>query len=539
MFSLRRAVYFLVIFLISQPLLAQSSSSNSNYTIYALIAVGLFVIVGAILTLSDNLIQIEAKDQGVDLEEKETSISSVLGGILGKSNPAFTSGAPVHRFKKGFDIDITGAAQKVVDSSILVNRYAVRPTNFRGIAPIPRLEVAVGDEVKAGDILFADKKNPTIKFVAPVSGEVVEIRRGEKRSISDVIILADKEIKYKVFDVPNLDGPRAELIDFLAVSGGLALINQRPYDELPSITLVPENIFISTFDTAPLAADQGLLLDGKEKAFANGIKVLRKLTTGKVHLGLDARGVAPRNIFKNAEGAQKHWFAGPHPAGNVGVQMHHTAPISRTGKVWTLRPQDVATIGELFLTGRYDVSRVVAVTGKVESPRYIKTYLGANIGEILKDSFTEDNVRIIAGDVLTGKKTNVEGFLNAQDEQLTVVTEGNKFEMFGWLLPLKPRPSISGTIPSFGDLKFDVNTNTHGEKRAFVVTGQYESMLPMDVLPQHLFKAIMAGDFERMEGLGINELSEEDVALCEFACTSKQPLQAILRDGLDMMAEQG
>lgn len=538
-FSISRAVYFLVIFLISQPIFAQSSSSNSNYTIYALVGVGLLVIIGAILTLSDNLINVEAQDQGVTLDQNETSISSVLGGVFGKSNPVYTGGAPVHRFKKGFDIDLTGEASRVVDTSPGVNRFSVRPPNYRGIAPIPRMEVAAGDEVKAGDILFADKKDPTIKFVAPVSGEIVEVRRGAKRAIVDVIILADKEIAYKDLSAPSLDASREDIMDYLAQAGALTLVNQRPFDVLPSMSIVPENIFISTFDTAPLAADQSILLEGKEQAFAKGITVLKQLTSGNVHLGLDARGDAPKNVFKNAEGAQKHWFSGPHPSGNVGVQMHHAAPISRTGKVWTLRPQDVATIGELFISGRYDVSRTVAVTGKVEHPRYVKTYMGASVGELLKDTITEDNVRIIAGDVLTGKKTDAEGFLNVHDEQITVVTEGNTFEMFGWLLPLKPRPSISGTIPSFGDLKFDVNTNSHGEKRAFVVTGQYESMLPMDILPQHLFKAIMAGDFERMEGLGINELSEEDVALCEFACTSKMPLQSILRDGLDMMSEQG
>ena len=539
MFSLRRAVYFLAIFLISQPILAQSSSSNSSYLIYALIGMGLVVIIGAILTLSDNLINIEAQDQGVDLEQPETSVGSLIEGVLGKSNPAFTEGAKVHRFKKGFDIMMTGEASKTIDSETTVNRFAVRPPNFRGIAPIPRMEVAVGDEVKAGDILFADKKDPTIKFVAPVSGELVEIKRGQKRSISDVIILADKEIKYKSFTAPSLDAPREELMSFLAMSGGLALLNQRPFDVLPSMSTIPENIFVSTFDTAPLAADQNLLMEGKEKAFAKGVLVLSKLTSGDVHLGLDAKGDAPASVFLNVEHAKKHWFSGPHPAGNVGVQMHHTAPISKTGRVWTVRPQDVATIGELFLSGKYDVSRTVAITGKVNNPRYIKTYMGASISDLLSEGLSEENVRIVAGDILTGKQTDKEGFLNAQDEQLTIVTEGNDFEMFGWLLPLKPRPSISGTIPSFGDLKFDVNTNTHGEKRAFVVSGQYESMLPMDVLPQHLFKAIMAGDFERMEGLGINELSEEDVALCEFACTSKMPLQSILRDGLDMMAEQG
>jgi len=215
-FSLRKAVYFLVIFLISQPLLAQSSSPNANYTVYALIGVGLVVIIGAILTLSDNLVHVEAQDQGVDLNDKETSVSSVLGSVFGKSDPSFTNGAPVHRFKKGFDINLAGAARATIDSRTTSNRFAVRPSNFRGIAPIPRMEVAVGDEVKAGDILFADKKDPTIKFVAPVSGEVVEIRRGQKRSISDVIILADKELNYKSFTTPNLDAPREDLMNFLA-----------------------------------------------------------------------------------------------------------------------------------------------------------------------------------------------------------------------------------------------------------------------------------------------------------------------------------
>lgn len=539
MFSPHRFALIAIIFLTSQPIFAQGSSSNSNYLVYALIGIGLFLLIGAIMTLSDNLIHIEAQDQGVDLEESETSFGSVVGSIFGKSNPSFTKSAPVHRFKKGFDIALTGAADKTIDSNVKVNRYAVRPSNFRGIAPIPRMEVGVGDEVKAGDILFADKKDPTIKFVAPVSGEIVEIRRGQKRSISDVIILADKEIKYKTFDPPSLDGSREDLMQFLAHSGALALVNQRPFDELPSMTTVPENIYISTFDTAPLAADQSLLMEGKQKSFAKGIEVLSKLTSGSVHVGLDASGEAPSSVFTDDNVAQKHWFSGPHPAGNVGVQMHHTAPITKTGKVWTLRPQDVATVGELFLTGRYDASRIVALTGKVNNPRYVSTYLGANVGEILASGTSEDNVRIVAGNVLTGKQTDVESFLNAKDEQITVISEGNQYEMFGWLLPLKPRPSISNTIPTFGDLKYDVNTNTHGEKRAFVVTGQYESMLPMDILPQHLLKAIMAGDFERMEGLGINELSEEDLALCEFACTSKMPLQKILREGLDMLAEQG
>ena len=271
--------------------------------------------------------------------------------------------------------------------------------------------------------------------------------------------------------------------------------------------------------------------------------VLNKLTNGKVHLGLNARGSeAPSSIFTAAQGVETHWFHGKHPAGNVGIQIHHISPISSGEKVWTLGVQEVITLGKVFLEGRYYADRVVAVTGaELKEPSYIKTFTGAKIGELVKDNLNNDNIRLISGDVLSGTKKTEEQFLGFFDDQVTVVEEGDYYEMFGWLAPVTPRPSISRTFPNFlfPDLKFKADTNTHGEKRAFVVTGQYEQMLPMDILPQHLMKAIIIGDIERMEGLGIHELSEEDVALCEFACTSKQSLQKILRDGLDLIREQG
>jgi len=301
------------------------------------------------------------------------------------------------------------------------------------------------------------------------------------------------------------------------------MISQRPFGVIPDATDIPSNIFVSTFDSAPLAPDLSFVVEGQGAAFQKGLDVLGMLTEGAVHLGLDARGDAsPSNVFTEATGVQKHWFHGKHPVGNVGIQIHHISPIAGNDKVWTLGVQEVITIGKLFAEGKFDASRIIAVTGSESStPGYVKTYLGANVGALA--GTVGDNVRLVSGDVLSGAQKSKEEFLDFRDDQITTIKEGNEYEMFGWLAPMDARPSVSQTFL---------------EKRAFVVTGQYEKVLPMDIYPQHLMKAIIVNDFERMEGLGINELLEEDVALCEFACTSKQPLQSILREGLEIMREQ-
>jgi Na+-transporting NADH:ubiquinone oxidoreductase subunit A len=238
---------------------------------------------------------------------------------------------------------------------------------------------------------------------------------------------------------------------------------------------------------------------------------------------------------------EKHYFTGAHPAGNVGVQIHHIAPIARGEVVWTVGAQEVVFIGRLFLEGHFNTERLVAVAGpEVNKPSYIKTYTGANLETLINDQAKVENVRVISGDVLTGKNIGKSGYLGFYDSLVSVIEEGDFYEMFGWILPSYARPSISPTFPwtLFPNEEFDVNTNTHGEERAFVVTGQYESVLPMRIYPVHLLKAIMANDFELMEGLGIYELAEEDLALCEFVCTSKTNVQEILREGLDYMYEQ-
>lgn len=521
-------------------LMAQAGSSDVSL-IAVLIILGALLLVGAIVTVSENLLQIEAKKQNIDTKEKNVSLFPRVSELLGKKGKKYTKGEGVFHLSRGHNILLNGDAEK---KTLIkpVTRFAVRPTNFRGIAPIPKLVVKEGDEVMAGDELFFDKSNPDIKYCAPVSGEVVEIRRGAKRSIKEVIILADKKQQSRVYQLPDLaKASREELVQFLIGSGMWPLINQRPYDIVPDPNVVPRDVFISTFDTAPLAPDMNYVIDGNEKAFQKGIDVLARLTSGQVHLGLDANGDnAPSKAFTEAKNTDRHWFSGKHPAGNVGIQIHHINPIRPGHTVWTMNVQNVVALGRLFIEGKYDLSRLIAVGGsKAKTPAYIKTFMGANVGDIL--GAVSEDVRIIAGDVLTGRKVKVDDFIDATTDQITLIKEGNYLELFGWLLPLELRPTISKTFPNFliPNLKFDGDTNTHGEKRAFVVTGQYEEVLPMKMFPQHLMKAILANDFEQMEGLGIHELSEEDIALCEFVCTSKQPLQSILRDGLELMREQG
>lgn len=510
---------------------------------YSLIGLSIVLLMWAIVSITDSLIQVEAKKHGADTKNNNYSLFPSLKGFGGSQGSSSIGGDPLIKLKKGFDIKLVGKADPKIISKGSVLRFAVRPPDFRGISPIPKLMVAEGDEVKAGEPIFFDKLNPEIKYAAPVSGEIVEVRRGQKRAITDVVILADKEMQYHVYDVPSLDADRTVLVDFLCATGGWTMINQRPFDIVPDRTVTPKNIFISTFNTTPLAPDNNLKVAGKEAQFQKGLEVLSKLTDGKVHVGLDGNNVSSvPDAFRNAEGVSKHWFKGPHPAGNVGIQIHHIAPINNGDTVWTLDVDGVITIGELFTSGKFDAERLVAITGaEVKNPSYIRTYAGANVGDLLREQLDEDqHVRIINGDILTGRKVSKDTFLSFDTSHITVAKEGDYYEMFGWLLPLKPRPSISRTFPNFlfKNHKFEADTNAHGERRAFVVTGQYESVLPMNLYPQHILKAIMTNDFEKMEGLGLAELSEEDVALCEFVCTSKTPVQNILRQGLDMLRDQ-
>jgi Na+-transporting NADH:ubiquinone oxidoreductase subunit A len=530
--------------LISSSLLAQGASGgNSNILLYSLLAVVVLFILGLLIQVSDNLLGIKAKQIGLDQEEHNFSVFPRLNEIFAVPKPNYLGSAPYVSLKKGFDILLEGAAERK-KLSAQARTFAVQPPNFKGISPIPKMEVEVGSEVQAGDVLFYAKAQPNIKFVTPVSGEIIAINRGPKRAITEVVILADKTQRYRVLAPPSLDTcTREELRSFLMESGGWSLLRQRPFNVIPGEEDAPRDIFISTFDTAPLAPDANYIVADKAAEFQRGLDVLARLTDGDVWLGLDARGKnAPAEAFTKASGVKMCWFSGQHPAGNVGVQIHHIRPIRSGEQVWTLGVQEVITIGALFTQQRFQAARVVALTGnEFAQTGYVDTFIGANIGDLLAGNLKNDHIRVISGDVLSGAaKTNAE-FLDVFDDQITVLEEGDDYEMFGWLAPSYRRPTVSRTYLSnllFPSEPFQANTNTHGEQRAFVVTGQYEDVLPMDVLPQHLFKSILAGDIERMEGLGIYELVEEDVALCEFACTSKQHLQSILRDGMEIIQEQ-
>lgn len=529
--------------LFAEILSAQTSGEGSSYLVYILMAVAILVFFFLLIQVSDNLLAIEAKQAGADTSKGSFGIFPGLSEFFAPKVPEYTAEKPVHSLKAGHDILLEGHIESVEIHDADVKTYAVQPKNFVGLSPIPKVTVEVGDTVKAGDVLFFDKKQPEIKHVAPVSGEIIAINRAEKRSIKEVVILADKEQVHKTLETFDLEnGTREDLVNYLLESGAWPLIRQRPFNVIADPAEQPRDIFISTFDTAPLAPDSNVIIKGKEDAFQKGLDVLNKLTEGSVYLGLSAKGEEqPAEIFTNAEGVEGHYFQGEHPAGNVGVQIHHVKPIASEEKVWTLGVQEVIALGRIFTENRFNAERIVALTGaELKEPKYVRTHIGANIGDLLADNISSENVRIVSGDVLSGAKKTTEEYLDIYDDQITVLEEGDFYEMFGWLIPVEPRPSISRTFPGFlfPDLRFKANTNTHGEKRAFVVTGEYEQVLPMDIYPQHLMKAILIKDFERMEGLGILELVEEDIALCEFVCTSKQPLQSILREGLEIMREQ-
>ncbi|MFK7845365.1 MAG: Na(+)-translocating NADH-quinone reductase subunit A [Rhodothermales bacterium] len=446
----------------------------------------------------------------------------------------------VKNLKKGFDIRLKGKAETKHLDVAQPSLFALKPTDIIGIAPIPKVTVKEGEEVRAGEPLFFDKPSPDIIYSAPVSGEVVEVRRGPKRAIHEIVILADSEIQFHEYGKMNIESAsREEIISRMLASGAWPLIRQRPFNVIAKPAETPRDVYISCFDTAPLGADQNYVIQGKEKYFQHGLNVLGKLTSGSVHLGVTTTSA---EVYKRAEGVKIHSFNGPHPAGNVGVHIHHTAAIGKGDLIWTLKPQDVAIIGKLFMEGIFDAERTVAFAGdELKSTGYFKTRIGASIKSVVENNVNHENVRYISGNVLSGTRIKSDGFVGLYDDLISVIEEGNEQEFLGWLFPSYPRPSLSRTFPSFlfPNREYHVNSNNHGEERAYVMTGQYEKVMPMDVLPQHLIKSILYEDFDQMEGLGIYEVVEEDLALCEFVCTSKQPVQKILRDGLDLVRLEG
>jgi Na+-transporting NADH:ubiquinone oxidoreductase subunit A len=441
----------------------------------------------------------------------------------------------VLKIKKGTDIKLIGEADKVLADALYSETIAIKPTDFPSLKP--KLVVKVGDEVKAGSTLFYDKDNEQIKFASPVSGEIAEIKRGEKRVILEVVIIADKEIKYENFSSADPSSlKKEEILAKMTASGVWPFVKQRPYDVVANPGDNPKAIFISAFDSAPLAADNDFVLHGQNASFQKGLDVLTKLTSGKVHLTINGDEKADE-AFTSAKNVQINKISGPHPKGNVGVQIHHLDPICKGEVVWTLKPQDVLSIGKLFETGKFDASRVVAVTGpQIKSPKYYRTIIGSNTKTLFTD-VKEGLTRYISGNVLTGTKINQDGYLGFYDTQVTAMLEGGEPRMFGWITPNPDQFSISRSLVSWmmPNKKYNLTADMNGEERPFVVTEEYEKVFPFDIYPVQLIKSIMIDDIEMMENLGIYEVAPEDFALCETICTSKIESQKIVRDGLMML----
>jgi len=446
----------------------------------------------------------------------------------------------VYKIKRGLNIKLLGTANQTIEKAERSETYAIKPTDFPGLTP--KLKVKVDAEVKAGTPLFFDKYNPEVNFSSPVSGKVVAINRGERRKILEVIIEQKGEIVYESYKKANPNTLSKEEIKQELLNSGLwAFVRQRPYDVIANPSDSPKAIFVSAFDSSPLAANNDFLVEGENQAFQAGIDALAKLTEGKVHLNINAKSTKS-TVFTEAKNVVVNKFTGPHPAGNVGVQISKLDPINKGEVVWVIRPQEVVFIGRLFLTGRYDVSKKIALCGsEVKNPVYYNTILGASITNILKGQLKDDEtIRVISGNVLTGTHIPESGYLSFYDSQITVIPEGDKYEFFGWILPGINKFSMSRTFVSwlFPNREYRLNAGLHGEHRAYVESGQYDKVMPMDILPVHLIKAIMIEDVDLMEQLGIYEVAPEDFALCEVVCTSKISVQDIVRQGIDLMIKE-
>ncbi len=443
--------------------------------------------------------------------------------------------------RKGLDIKLNGEAAKELVGSALSAQYAISPLDFESVAP--KLLVKVGDKVEAGSPLFYNKENSRIIFTSPVSGTVSAINRGEKRKILNVVVDADSTQSYKEFAVVDpKSASRDEVVDLLLQSGLWSMLIQRPYGIIADPATTPKSIFVSTFDSAPLAADYNFALSDDMVAIQKGVEVLSALTQGSVNLGVKAKA---SGSFASLSGANITSFSGKHPAGNVGVQIHHVDPINKGELVWTINIQDLAIVGRLFLNGKVDMTKTIAVAGsEVAQPRYSKVIAGAPISSIvsgnIKPQAEGDSVRYISGNVLTGVKSSIDGYLSFYANSLTVIPEGDKYELLGWAMPRFHRFSVSKAYFSWlcPKKRYTLDTNMNGGERAFVVTGLYEKYLPMDIYPMHLLKAIIAGDIDKMENLGIYEVVEEDLALCEFVDPSKIEMQELIRKGINIMIKE-
>jgi len=436
--------------------------------------------------------------------------------------------------KKGLDIRLKGAAELKAEKAPIAEEYALVPDDFHGV--VPKLLVKEGDSVKVGTAVFYDKSDERVRFASPVSGKIAEIVRGEKRKILHIRIQPDRMQQFEDRGLVNAVDPKS-LITSLCEAGAWPLFRQRPFDVIPNPDSQPKAIVVTGFDSAPLAPNADFALSGRESDLETGLKALVVLANGKPVYFNKKSG---SQVDTKVQGVTVNSFSGQHPAGNVGVQIAAISPMNKGEVVWTLDAQTVAILGRFISTGHLDLTRRVALTGsEVANPTYWDMLPGAKLSSVTGGNITSDHYRTISGNVLTGHGHGKDGYLGFYDHQITVVPEGDEPKFLlttGWLGAGLDKFSASRAFPTWLMPKsktWKLDTNTNGEERAFVVTGQYEGVFPFDIYPVQLLKAAITNDLEALENLGIYEVAPEDFALCEYVCTSKINSQSIIREALD------
>ena len=443
--------------------------------------------------------------------------------------------ANVIKLRKGLDINLKGKAAEQVVAVKDPGFYSLVPDDFTGVTP--KVVVKEQEYVMAGGPLFIDKNHPEVKFVSPVSGVVTSVERGARRKVMNIVVEAAKEQDYVEFGKMEPAKMNAQQVKEALLNAGLfAFIRQRPYDVIADPNVNPKAIFVSAFDSSPLAPDFELALKGEEVNFQTGLDALAKMAKTYLSIRVNQKSAA----LTAAKNVEINVFDGPHPAGNVGVQINHLSPVVKGETVWTIGAEAVLFIGRLMNTGRVDFTRTVAVTGsEVLKPAYCKLKVGALLTDVFKGNVTAGKeLRYISGNVLTGKKISANGYLGAFHSQLSVIEEGNDtHEMLGWIMPRFNQFSTSHSYFSWlmGKKEYSFDARIKGGERHMIMSNEYDRVFPMDIFPEYLVKAIIAGDIDRMEALGIYEVAPEDFALCEFVCSSKVEVQRIVRAGLDML----
>ena len=446
----------------------------------------------------------------------------------------------LNKIKKGLDLPISGAPEQQIQSGNAVTQVAVLGEEYIGMRPT--MHVQVGDAVKQGQVLFEDKKNPGVKFTAPASGKIAAVNRGAKRVLQSVVIdvAGDEKETFEKFAADKLSGVAREQVQSQLVDSGLwTALRTRPFSKIPELGSVPNSIFVSAMDTNPLAADPTVIIAARSDDFVNGLNVLSNLTDGKLFV---TKAPGALVDIGNAK-VDTHEFAGPHPAGLVGTHIHMLDPVGPSKKVWHINYQDVIAIGALFTTGELDNTRVVALGGPVvKKPRLVQTILGASLEQLVANETTEDSVRVISGSVLNGTRASgPHAFLGRYHVQVSLIKEDKEKKLFGWIMPGSNQHSITRAYLGHLNTKrlFDMTSTTNGSDRSMVPIGNYERIMPLDVLPTLLLRDIISGDTDGAQTLGALELDEEDLALCSYVCPGKYNYGPILRDCLTKIEQEG